>query len=75
MLKEVKIKKVKQLVFMVTMEEEDKNGMLSILTKLRDHKPRVLTRTSVSTSTDHSTLSQNSHSIELLSAMVPTMSG
>jgi hypothetical protein len=75
MLKEAKIKKVKQLVFMVTMEEEDKNGMLSILTKLRDHKPRVSTRTSVSMSTDHSTLSQNSHSTELLSATVPTTFG
>jgi hypothetical protein len=49
--------------------------MYSILTKIRDLKRRDSTRTSVSMSTDHSTLSQNFHSTELLSATVPTMFG
>jgi hypothetical protein len=45
------------------------------LIKLKLSKPRESTRTSVSMSTDHSTLSPNFHSTELLNATVPTMSG
>jgi hypothetical protein len=43
-----RMKKAKQLVFSKTMEPEDNNGMLFILTKPRDHKLRESTRTSVS---------------------------
>jgi hypothetical protein len=45
------------------------------LTKRQRLKLRVWMRNSVSTSTDHSTLSHNSHSTELLNATVPTTSG
>jgi hypothetical protein len=61
MLKEVKTKKVKQLVFMVTTRVEDNNGMLSILIKLRAHKLRESTKTSDFMSTDLSTLYQSFH--------------
>jgi hypothetical protein len=68
--------KVKQSVFGVTtIEVKIRPGQFSILTKQRDHKLRVSTKTLVFTSTDHSTLSQNSHSTELLSATVPTTFG
>jgi hypothetical protein len=50
-----------------------KDGELSILTKLVQSNLRDSTRTSVSTLTDHSISSQNFHSTELLSALVPTM--
>jgi hypothetical protein len=36
----VKMKKDKLLVFGVTTVQEDNNGMLSISTKLRDHRPK-----------------------------------
>jgi uncharacterized membrane protein (UPF0127 family) len=48
MLNQERMKKAKQLVFSKTMEPEDNNGMLFILTKQRAHKLRELTRTSVS---------------------------
>jgi hypothetical protein len=49
--------------------------MLSILTKPLKDQLRDLTKTLVSISTDHSTLSLSFLSIELLNAMVPTMFG
>jgi hypothetical protein len=57
-LKEEKILKVKQLVSGVTIMVNTKNGMLSILTKLMLLQQRERTKTSDSTSTDHSTLDQ-----------------
>ena len=74
-LKEARMRKVKQLEFGVTTEESTKNGKSSILTKQRDLKPRESAKISDSISTDHSTLSLNFHSLECLSATVPTMSG
>jgi hypothetical protein len=52
-----------------------KDGRLSMLTKLRLSGPRASTRSSDSTSTDHSTSDQECQCKELLSATVPTMSG
>jgi len=75
MLSQAKMKKDKQLVSGVTMVEKDNNGKLSISIKQKDLKPRVLTKTLASMSTDHSILCQNYHSTELLSAMVLTMYG
>jgi len=66
MLKELRMKKVEQLVFGVTTEESINNGELSILTKLTQLLQRELTKTSVSTSTDHSTLDQECQCRELL---------
>jgi hypothetical protein len=54
MLEELKTKKANKLVFGVTMEELINNGMLFILIKQRDHKPRGSIRTLVSMLTDHS---------------------
>ena len=73
--REVRMRKAMLLVFGVTMEASINNGMLFISIKQMDHKPRDLTRTLASMSTDHSTLSLNFHSTELLSATVPTTSG
>jgi hypothetical protein len=75
MSRELRMKKDTQLEFGETTEESTNNGQYSILTKTRDLKRRDSTRTSVSMSTDHSTLSQNFHSTELLSATVPTTFG
>jgi hypothetical protein len=52
---ETKTRKDKQLVYLITTVEKDNNGMLYILIKLRDHKPRESTKTLDSMSTDHST--------------------
>jgi hypothetical protein len=41
MLNQERMKKAKLLEYLVTTEVEDNNGMLFILTKPRDHKPRV----------------------------------
>jgi hypothetical protein len=60
---------------MVTMVERTNNGMLSILTRLMQFKLRDSTRTLVSMSIDHSIWYPTSHSTELLSATVLTMSG
>jgi hypothetical protein len=50
------MKKVKQLIFGTTMEEEDNNGKSFILTRKIRLDPRASTKSSVSISTDHSTL-------------------
>jgi hypothetical protein len=60
---------------MATITELIKDGELSTLTKLRRYHLRDLTKSLVSTLTDHSILSQSFHSTELLNATVPTMSG
>jgi uncharacterized membrane protein YjjP (DUF1212 family) len=73
MLEVPRMKKVKQSKSRVTMVVKAKDGELSILTKLVQSNLRDSTRTSVSTLTDHSISSQNFHSTELLSALVPTM--
>jgi hypothetical protein len=52
-----------------------KDGRLSTLTKLIRSEPRDSTKNSVSISTDHSTSDPECQCKELLSAMVPTMSG
>jgi hypothetical protein len=75
MLEEQRMKKEDKLESGVTTEVHINNGQLSILIKQRAHKPRESTRTLASMSTDHSILFQNSHSIELLSATVPTTFG
>jgi hypothetical protein len=68
---ETKILKVKQYLL-----EEDKmvlikDGLFFILTKKLQPKLRDSMKNLVSKSTDHSTLSQNFHSTESLSALVP----
>jgi hypothetical protein len=75
MLEELRMKKVNKLEFMVTTMVNTKNGPLSILIKLKAHKPREYQKTLDSILTDHSTLSQSFHSEELQNAMVLTMSG
>jgi len=52
-----------------------KDGRLYISTKLKQLELRASTKSSVSTSTDHSTSDQECQCKELLNAMVPTMSG
>jgi hypothetical protein len=73
--KETTMAKEIQLVLPVTMVRKDRNGRFNILIKPRVQQRKVSTKTLVSTLTDHSILSQNFHSVELLSATVPTMSG
>jgi len=75
MLLELRMLKDKQLVSMATTTELTRDGELSILIKLVQSNPRDSTRTSVSISIDHSILSQNFHSTELLNATELTMSG
>ena len=75
MSEEQRMKKEDKSASGVTTEANINNGQLSILTKQRDHKPRVSTKTLASMSTDHSILFQNSHSEELLSATVLTTFG
>jgi hypothetical protein len=57
------------------MVENINNGKSFTLTKQERLKLRDSMRNSVSISTDHSTLDQDSQCKESLSAMVPTMSG
>jgi hypothetical protein len=52
--------KVKLLLFTRNIMVLTRNGELSILTKLMDHNRKDLRKTSDSTATDHSTLSQDS---------------
>jgi len=52
--KEEQIKKVKQLSSGIDMEVQIKDGELSILIKLIKNQPQDLTKSSVSSSTDHS---------------------
>jgi hypothetical protein len=73
--KETRTRKDIQLEFGVTTEEDTNNGKLSILIKPRVHKLRDSTKSMDSMSTDHSTLSQNSHSAECSSAIITTTSG
>jgi hypothetical protein len=56
------------------MMAETRDGESPILTKLKDLRPRDFQKISDSTSTDHSTLSQDSQCTELLSAKVLPMS-
>jgi hypothetical protein len=70
MLEEVKTLKEIQLVSGVTMEVQLKNGKFFILTKQLRPRQRDLMQNSVSTSTDHSILFHNFHSIELLKCLV-----
>jgi hypothetical protein len=51
-----------------------RDGRSSILTKLKRSKKRDLTRTSASTSTDHSTLFQDYQCKEFVKLMETTMS-
>jgi len=66
MLQEVKMLKVKLLVLLVTTERRTKNGKFYISIKLKRQRLRDSMKNSDSTLTDHSTLSHNSHSTELL---------
>jgi len=61
MSQEERMLKDKQSSFGTDTMEPTRNGRLSILTLIRDHKRRDSTRTSVSISTDHSTSSQDFH--------------
>jgi hypothetical protein len=72
MSQEERIKKDNQLSFGVNMEATTRDGMLSILTPIRDHKRRDLIKNSDSFAINHSTLSQNSQCTELLKPMEPT---
>ena len=54
------------------MEERIRDGRLCILTLIRDHKPRDLTKTSDSIAADHSTWFQDSQCTELLKPTVLT---
>jgi hypothetical protein len=71
---ETKTKKVKLLKLTKDIMEPTKDGKYFILTKRQRLRPRDSMKNSDSTSTDHSTLSLSFHSIELLKALVPTMS-
>jgi hypothetical protein len=53
----------------------NKDGRSSMSTRLPRLEPRASTRSSVSTSTDHSTSDQECQCKELLNATVPTMFG
>jgi hypothetical protein len=70
-----KILKLKKFKYMADTMEPIKDGRFFILTRSQRLKPRDSMRNLDSTSTDHSTLFQSFHSIELLSAMVLTMFG
>jgi hypothetical protein len=72
MFQEERMLKDKQLLSGTSMVEPTRDGRLSILTPIRDHKPRDSTRNSVSIVTDHSTWFQDFHSTELSKHMEPT---
>jgi hypothetical protein len=63
------MQKVRKLEFGEIIKVNIKDGELSILTKQRDLKPRELTMTSDSTSTDHSTSDQECFSRESLNSL------
>jgi len=69
-----RIKKDKLLSSGRNMVEPTRNGRLSILTKIRDHKLRDLTRTSDSSATDHSTLAQDFQCTEFSNTKETTIS-
>ena len=73
MSQEERMPKDKLLLLGKSITVTTRNGTLSILMKTRVIKPRVLTRTSVSTAADHSTLSQDFQCTELFNLMEPTM--
>jgi hypothetical protein len=75
MLLDLKTKKVKLLELPITTTKPTKNGELSILTRQRRLKLKVLMKNSVSTLTDHSTLDPDFLCRDLLNATVPTTSG
>ena len=66
------MKKVPQLLSQRMKVESLDNGELFILTLIRETKRRDLTRTSVSTAADHSTLSQDFQCTEFFNHMEPT---
>jgi hypothetical protein len=68
-----RIRKDKLFKSMVIMVERTNSGMYSILTKLIKLRPKDSMKNLVSISIDLSTLSHSFHSIELLSALEPTM--
>jgi hypothetical protein len=75
MLVETLIKKDKLLSIIADTMVLIRDGRFSILIRKLRQRPRDSTKSSASTSTDHSTLSQNSHSTELLRCLVePTWS-
>ena len=63
------MKKEDQLLFGTSTTVPIRNGESSILIIKRRNKPRDLMKTSVSTSTDHSTSNQECYSEELLSLL------
>ena len=69
-----RIMKDNQLLSTRNTEEPTNNGRLSILTLIRDHKRKDLSKTSDLLPINHSTLYQDFHSTELLNAKVPQMS-
>jgi hypothetical protein len=70
-----KMLKVKKSKYGIDTMVLTKNGRFSILTRRLRLKLRVSTRNSDSTSTDHSILSLNFHSTELLRCTVTLMCG
>jgi len=75
MSQEAKMKKPAQFKYLVTTDPKLNCGTLSMLIKLTKIEPRDSIRSSDYTSIDHSTLDQDYHSRESLSATVPTTSG
>jgi hypothetical protein len=67
------IRKDNQLEFLVPMVETTRNGTSFISTKLKLLQLRVSMKTSVSTSTDHSTSFQDSHNTESLKLLEQTI--
>jgi hypothetical protein len=70
-----KISRVKRLLSGIDITVLTKDGRSSILTRNQRWRSRVLTKSSDSTSTDHSTSSLNFHSTELLRCTVTLMCG
>jgi len=68
------IKKDKQLLLLIVTELQVKSGVSCILTRKELLRPKDSMKNSVSTLTDHSTLSQSFHSTELLKASVQIIS-
>jgi len=75
MLQEAKMRKELQLLYITNTTVTTKDGLYFMLIKPTRLQLKDSAKTSDSTSTDHSTLSQDSHSRELLSATVLTTSG
>jgi len=73
MLSETRMSKVKQFRSITDIMVQTKDGRSFTLTRRQRLKQRDLTKNLDSTSTDHSTLSLNFHSTELLSVLEPTI--